>query len=160
MIFRFKLRLFEWTGCYWSPQGACTLESRTDSGYKKSSGVFLQPLHHQDEASGAHQDHSRDRTGQDRHTCAAQEETRAWEERSKRVWKEKKRNCFLKVFIYKLSLGQTQSYFLFLEPRWDPSLSLLRRAKGEDTGDEEQSKRAGKSPVGVTPITLLSSLGS
>lgn len=39
-------------------------------------------------------------------------------------------------------------------------MSLLSRAKGKDTGDEEQSKKAGKSSAGVTPITLFSSLGS
>lgn len=80
--------------------------------------------------SGAHQEHI-SRTGQDRHIYAAQEGTRTWEERSKRVWKAK-RNCFLKVFIYKLPPGQTQSCFIFLGLWWDPSLCLsLGEPKGK-----------------------------
>lgn len=41
-----------------------------------------------------------------------------------------------------------------------PALSLLRKAKGEDTGDGEQSKRTAEGPAGVTPTELFSSLGS
>lgn len=128
MIFPFKLHLFGWTGSYWSPQGIWTIESRRDSGYRKPSGVFLQPPHHQHEAmTGACQ---QERTGQV-HLCCQGGDMRAWEERSKRVWKEK-RNCFLKAFIYKLPPGQTRSYFLFLELGWDPSLYLsLGEPKGK-----------------------------
>lgn len=65
MIFPFKLWLFELTGSYWSLQGTCTSGSRRDSGYEKSSGVFLQHPDHQHEA--AHQEHTRSTSvGQDR----------------------------------------------------------------------------------------------
>lgn len=153
VIFLFKLWLFEWIGSYWSPQGTCTLESRRGSGYKKSSGMFLQPPHHQHEAT--HQEHTKSTSvGQDKAGTSVlpRREQRLGRKRVKDYEKKKETAFWRSLFIDCL-------HFL---RAWMRSLtmSLLSRAKGEDTGDEEQNKKAGKSPAGVTPITLFSSLGS
>lgn len=39
------------------------------------------------------------------------------------------------------------------------ALALLRRDKGEDTGEEEQSKRTGGSPAGINPNSSVHQLG-